>query len=74
MSHTILVADDDPYIREIAGFALRKAGMQTAFARDGGDDYLTKPFSPREMVARVKAILKRTKPAAPSGAARHSIS
>jgi DNA-binding response OmpR family regulator len=26
----------------------------------GGDDYLTKPFSPREMVARVKAVLRRT--------------
>lgn len=28
----------------------------------GGDDYVTKPFSPRELVARIKAILKRTKP------------
>jgi two-component system catabolic regulation response regulator CreB len=28
----------------------------------GGDDYVAKPFSPREVVARVKAILKRTRP------------
>jgi len=26
----------------------------------GGDDYLTKPFSPRELVSRVRAILRRT--------------
>ncbi|MEO0767737.1 MAG: response regulator transcription factor [Pseudomonadota bacterium] len=26
----------------------------------GGDDYVTKPFSPRELVARIAAILKRT--------------
>lgn len=30
----------------------------------GGDDYITKPFSPREVVARVKAVLRRGGPAA----------
>ena len=115
----ILIADDDPHIREVIAFALEKAGMATqavgdgaaalrAFekqeprlvvldvgmpemdglevcrlirrtsdvpilflsARDeeidrilglemGGDDYVTKPFSPRELVARVNVILRR---------------
>ncbi|MBL1147622.1 MAG: response regulator transcription factor [Pseudomonadota bacterium] len=34
----------------------------------GGDDYVTKPFSPRELVARVNVILKRTMPSGQSAA------
>jgi len=30
----------------------------------GADDYIPKPFSPREVVARIKAILRRSRPAA----------
>jgi two-component system OmpR family response regulator len=120
MGPRILVVDDDPHIVEVICFALEKAGMSAAIARDGaealarlegadlvildiglpeldglevcrrirkrsdvpilfltarseeidrvlglelgGDDYVVKPFSPRELVARVTAILKRAKP------------
>jgi len=121
MPHQILVADDDPHIREIICFALEKAGMKTQAVSDGaaalqaierrepdlvvldigmpemdglevcrrlrqrsdvpvlflsardeeidrilglemgGDDYVTKPFSPRELVARVNVILRRAR-------------
>ncbi|PHP68592.1 two-component system response regulator CreB [Zhengella mangrovi] len=125
MSAMILVADDDPQIRDVIRFTLEKAGMTVAEAGDGaqalvrfaettpdlvvldvgmpeldgldvcreirrhsetpvlflsardeevdrilglemgGDDYVTKPFSPRELVARVKAILKRARGVSP---------
>jgi two-component system, OmpR family, phosphate regulon response regulator PhoB len=35
----------------------RVKGLET-----GADDYIAKPFSPREMVARVKAVLRRSQP------------
>jgi two-component system, OmpR family, response regulator len=126
MTHSILIADDDPHIRELLSFALAKAGMETREVGDGeaalaavaakapdllildinmpkmdglevcrrlraegnlpilflssrddeidrvlglelgGDDYVVKPFSPREVVARVGAILKRGHAAAPA--------
>ncbi len=36
----------------------RIRGLET-----GADDYVTKPFSPRELVARVQAVLRRVRPA-----------
>lgn len=132
----ILIADDDPHIREVVQFTLEKAGHQI-LAREngrdalkaaleespdlvvldilmpeldgievcrrireksavpilflsskddeidkviglevGGDDYITKPFSSRELAARVKAMLRRVElaravPAAVAAPKRH---
>ncbi|HLR03458.1 MAG TPA: response regulator transcription factor [Virgibacillus sp.] len=44
----IIISAKDDEIDKILGLEL------------GGDDYLTKPFSPRELVARIKRLFKRT--------------
>jgi two-component system response regulator BaeR len=59
--------------RDIRGFSSVPIIMVTARIEEvdrllglelGADDYICKPFSPREMVARVKAVLRRLQPQA----------
>ena len=38
----------------------------------GADDYLTKPFNPRELLARIKAVMRRTRSLPPTRAAVHA--
>src|SRR5687768_13551826 len=54
---------NDPRIRHIPIIMLTARAEETDRViglEMGADDYVTKPFSPRELVARVKAILRRT--------------
>ncbi|WP_298591212.1 response regulator transcription factor [uncultured Kocuria sp.] len=62
--HVLMLTARDDEIDKIVGLSV------------GADDYVTKPFSPRELVARVQAMLRRarTRPApAPAGRAQELV-
>lgn len=51
------------------------SGERAMSLEEGADDYLNKPFDPFELVARIKAILRRTQPhAQPLASARRLVS
>ncbi len=57
LCRTVRATDDIPFILLTArdGEVDKIVGLEM-----GADDYITKPFSPREVVARVKAVLRRS--------------
>ncbi|MDD1605871.1 MAG: phosphate regulon transcriptional regulator PhoB [Methylococcaceae bacterium] len=53
----------EPMYRDIAIILLTARGEEEDKVRGleiGADDYITKPFSPKELVARIRAVLRRT--------------
>ncbi|KAA1195573.1 phosphate regulon transcriptional regulator PhoB [Photorhabdus heterorhabditis] len=55
----------DNHVRDIPVMMLTARGEEEDRVRGldvGADDYITKPFSPKELVARVKAVLRRISP------------
>ncbi len=56
----------DPAVPILLLSARGEEGDRVRGLEIGADDYIAKPFSPRELVARVKAALRRTKVQAPA--------
>ena len=53
----------EPAYRDIAIILLTARGEEEDKVRGleiGADDYMTKPFSPKELVARIRAVLRRS--------------
>jgi two-component system phosphate regulon response regulator PhoB len=64
-NHTALSAVPIIFVTARAGENDRVLGLEL-----GADDYITKPFAPRELLARVKAVLRRfERPSGPSAIA-----
>lgn len=56
---------ETPHTRSIPIIMLTARGEEEDRIRGldvGADDYVTKPFSPRELIARIRAVLRRTAP------------
>jgi len=56
---------NDAYTKEVPIIMLTARGDEqdkVTGLETGADDYITKPFSPRELVARIKAVLRRRAP------------
>ena len=78
MDITMPVMDGFEALRRIRQFSEVPVLMLTARGDEldrivglelGADDYLPKPFNPRELAARLKAILRRARPVAPASSA-----
>jgi len=53
------IRDSNGYVPIIMVTAMDDEDSRVAGLEAGADDYVTKPFSPRELVARVRAVLRR---------------
>ena len=65
----------DPLTRPVPVIMLTARGEEEDKVRglkDGADDYVTKPFAPKELVARIEAVLRRIKPEATNEAVQVS--